>query len=74
MLLLLTIPGVSSLGFGVAFLCAPRLLRSPHAHQARWIETDAFFIQYRISASLCLIAAGLFCLSSAYYVWLRLHS
>ncbi len=74
MLWLLIVPGLISSGFGVAFLCAPRLLRSPKAHRARWIETDQFFIRHRLSASVCLIAAGLFCLSSAYHVWLRLHS
>lgn len=30
-------------------------------------------ITHRTSTGLCLLAGGLFCLSSAVYVWLRLH-
>ena len=30
-------------------------------------------INHRIGTGLCLLATGLFCMASAYYVWLRLH-
>ena len=72
---LMVIPGIVSLVCGVMFFCAPkRLVLTKSAAPRSWIETDPFFMKHRISAGICLIAVGLFDLSSAYYVWLRLHS
>ena len=67
-------PGLVSLITGIMFLWAPKRLASTRPAAARsWITTDPFFQKHHVSAGICLIAVGLFCLSSAYYVWLRLH-
>ena len=71
-MLLMVVPGCIALIFGVGFLCTPQLVKH-HPPTKSWIETDTFFLQHRISVSLVLVAMGLFCLSSAYYVWLRLR-
>ena len=69
------IPGVISVVFGLTFLVAPkRLLWGNMAATRPAIETDAWFLKYHVSTGLCLIAAGVFCLVSAFYVWLRVHS
>ena len=69
------LPGTSSLVFGFIFLVAPkRLLWGNIAATRPAIDTDPWFLKYHISTGLCLIAAGVFCLASAYYVWLRVHS
>ena len=68
------ISGVVSSVFGAVFLCAPRWLAQPVARRGQvWIETTGFFLAHRISAGICFIAVGVFCLSSAWYVWLRVH-
>ena len=69
------IPGTISLACGLMFLLAPKLLlRGNFAATRPAIDTDAWFLRYHVSTGLCLIAAGAFCLASAYYVWLRVHS
>ncbi len=73
MLLPMILPGIIASIFGVLFLCAPHLVKSKRSSAKHWIETDTFFLQHRIGAGLCLIVIGVFCLSSAFYVWLRLH-
>ena len=74
-MVLMIIPGVVALMGGIILLCAPQRLVKEHSTPTRsWIETDPFFLKHRVSAGICLIAIGCFCLSSAYYVWLRLHS
>ncbi len=74
-MLLMIVPGVISLMSGILLLCAPqRLLSLKPASGRSWVATDPFFMKHRISAGLCLMAVAVFCLSSAYYVWLRLHS
>jgi hypothetical protein len=70
-MLLMIAPGIVSLVFGIAFLGMPQLVSSRPSTAKGWVETDAFFRQHRVSSSVCFIAVGLFCLSSAYYVWLR---
>jgi len=68
-------PGVISVVFGVIFLCAPqRLMQERPSPHRPLIPTDELFLNHRISAGICLIAVGVFCLLSAFYVWLRLHS
>ena len=61
----MAVPGLNSLTYGCVFLFAPRWLARERA--------TPFFIAHRTSTGLCLLAGGLFCLSSAVYVWLRLH-
>lgn len=76
-MLLMIMPGVISLTFGLVFLCAPQRLqgaRPGRKHSRNWIETDPVFLKYRVSVGLCLLTIGIFCLSSAFYVWLRLNS
>jgi hypothetical protein len=66
--------GTVSLVSGIVCLCAPRRLlkeKPPGARVLFW--TDAFLLDHRVCAGICLIASGLFCLSSAFYVWLRLN-
>ena len=72
---LMIVPGVISVVFGVIFLCAPqRLMRERPTQQRPIIPTDELFLNHRISTGICLIAVGVFCLLSAFYVWLRPHS
>ena len=69
------LPGMSSLVCGLIFLLAPkRLLWGNMAATRPAIDTDTWFLKYHISTGLCLIASGAFCLASAFYVWLRVHS
>lgn len=74
-MLLMIIPGIISVVFGVIFLWAPkRLMQERPAPTKPLIDTDEMFLKHRISTGICLIAVGVFCLLSAFYVWLRLHS
>ena len=67
--------GMPSLVCGLIFLVAPkRLLWGNMAATRPAIDTDTWFLKYHISTGLCLIASGAFCLASAFYVWLRVHS
>jgi hypothetical protein len=69
------IPGTISLVFGLIFLVTPkRLMWGNMAATRPSVETDAWFLTYHVSTGLCLAAAGIFCLVSAFYVWLRVHS
>ncbi len=71
---LMVVPGVIALAGGVGFLCAPQRMTQQAPAPARfWIQTDPFFLKYRISTAIVLIGMGFFCLSSALYVWMRLH-
>ena len=72
---LMIFPGVISLVFGCIALAAPkRLMWGNIAATRPSIDTDAWFLKHHVSTGLCLIAGGIFCLASAFYVWLRLHS
>ena len=74
-MLLMVVSGTISLIFGVIFLMAPWLLRYAKRSGARgWIDADTLLLNHRIATGLCLLAVGLFCFASVYYVWLRLHS
>lgn len=69
------LPGAASLVCGFIVLLTPKLLlRGNFAPTRPAIHTDAWFLKYHVSTGLCLIVAGVFCLASAYYVWLRLFS
>jgi len=69
------LPGTISLVCGVIFLVAPKQLLLGNMGATRpAVETDPWFLKYHVSTGLCLIAAGVFCLVSAFYVWLRVHS
>ena len=74
-MLLMVIPGIISVVFGAIFLIAPqRLMQDKPPVQRPLIPTDELFLKHRLSAGICLIAVGVFCLLSAFYVWLRLNS
>lgn len=69
------IPGMISVVFGLMFLAVPKRLLWGNIGATRpAIDTDPWFLKYHLSTGLCLIAAGAFCLASAFYVWLRVHS
>ena len=68
-------PGLVALIFGVIFLIAPKRLMQEKTPPVRpLINTDALFLEHRICTGICLISVGVFCLLSAFYVWLRLNS
>jgi hypothetical protein len=71
---LMIAPGVVALVGGIVLLTAPQRLVREQAPAPSWIHTDPFILRHRMSASIVLIAVGLFCLSSALYVWMRLHA
>ncbi len=72
---LMVIPGVISLVFGAIFLIAPsRLMQEKPPVKRPIVEVDDLFLKHRLSTGICLIAVGVFCLLSAFYVWLRLNS
>ena len=73
--LLMIMPGVISLIFGLLCLFAASRITEgrKRSRAASWIDTDMIFLKHRVGVGLCLIVIGLFCLSSAWYVWLRLH-
>ncbi len=75
-MLLMIIPGVISMASGLLFLIAPtRLCAQSRPRSGKWwVDVDAFLGRHPMAAGISLIALGLFYLSSAYYVWLRLHS
>ncbi len=84
---LMIVTGAVALVFGIMFLVCPAQLdrwsQRGNATIGRWLRSvdptlrfdqpDQTVLRYRISTGICLIGVGVFCLSSAYYVWLRLH-
>ena len=73
---LVTVPGIVSIVGGLAFLFEPRSLsraRPRTAPSMVWIEVDEALLKHRVSSGICLVVTGVFCLLSAFYVWLRLH-
>lgn len=71
------IAGVVSLLFGVVFLFAPELLKRWSDQVNRQLaQLDQTLMQHRVGTGLCLLAIGIFCFASVYYVWLylRIHS
>jgi len=69
------IPGVISVVFGFTLLFTPKRLMWGNIGATRpAVDTNSWFLKYHVSTGLCLIAAGVFCLTSAFYVWLRVHS
>ncbi len=73
-LLLMVVPGLNALGYGVMLLYAPQRLLEGGSASGRSAHSNAFFLVHRTSTSLCLIAGGTFCIASALYVWLRLNA
>ncbi len=73
---LMIVPGGVSVVSGVLFLFAPQRLFSKRRRSSGkwWLDVDTFLSRHPVPAGISLIALGLFYLSSAYYVWLRLHS
>ena len=57
--------------------CAPErllIITKKRSMRGRSImETDTVLLRHRLSAGICFVAIGAFCLASALYVWLRLH-
>ena len=75
MFFMMVIPGVVSVLAGIVCCFTPaRLLSQRQPPSTRWwLDADAFLRKHSLAAGISLIALGLFYLSSAYYVWLRLH-
>ncbi len=77
LLLPMAVPGVISCLCGIMLLCAPEQLlvvTKKRAMAGRHVlETDTVLLRHRLSAGICFLAIGAFCLSSALYVWMRLH-
>ncbi|GEM_PF-2825726 len=73
-LLLMAVPGVNSLVYGLLFMYAPQHLLQGASDAGTTKRSEAFFLAHRTSTGLSLIAGGLFCLTSALYAWLRLNS
>jgi len=72
---LIALPGILSLVFGIIFITAPqRVMWSKPTVERPFLETDVILLKHRISTGICLIAVGVFCLLSSFYVWLRLHA
>lgn len=67
----MVLAGVVSVLFGVAYLAAPQVVN-------RWSQLankplpplDGLLQQFRVGVGLTMLAVGLFCLASAYYVQL----
>jgi len=72
--LLMVVPGVNSLLYGLFFMYAPQRLLQGASDAGTTKPSSAFFLTHRTSTGLCLVAGGVFCLASALYVWLRLNS
>ena len=73
-LLLMVVPGVNSLLYGLIFMYAPQRLLQGASDVGTTKRSEAFFLAHRTSTGLSLIAGGVFCLTSALYAWLRLNS
>ena len=75
MILLMAVPGLIAVIFGLVFMWGPKnLTRRAQAKNPRVaIDTDTLFIQHRLSVGICFISIGAFCLLSALYVWVRLN-
>ena len=73
----MVIPGVVSLVCGVVLLAAPKRLLMVEKRLSgprTVLETDLILLKHRLSGGICFLAIGVFCLASAYYVWLRLNA
>ena len=74
-MILMVVSGTVALVFGVVFLFFPKKLNTWSELASRQLDQlDPTIMNHRYGAGLCLLAVGIFCLASAYYVWLRLHS
>ena len=71
---LMIVSGTVAFVAGVAFLFFPNKLHQWSDLANRQLnQLDPTIRQHRVGAGLCLLAVGLFCFASTYYVWLRLH-
>jgi hypothetical protein len=62
------------MGFGALLLfCPHELSRWVASWNRRLAQPDKTILKHRVSTALCLLAIGVFCAVSAYYVWIRLH-
>ena len=72
---MMVVSGIISLVFGMIFLLFPTQLRDWSQEMTRRLaRLDPTVLDHRVGTGLCLMSSGVFCLASAYYVWLRLHS
>lgn len=66
--------GAVALIGGILFLIAPDAFIQPGPPKGKVLfNTDAWLSDHRVCAGICLTAMGIFCLSSAVYVWMRLN-
>ena len=76
-LLWMVVPGAVSLVSGVVLLAAPRrllMMEKQLSGPGTVLDADLILLKHRVSGSICFLVIGVFCLASAYYVWLRLNS
>jgi len=72
---LMAITGLVAFLFGILLVLSPTLITRLSDQVNRHLQqTDAHLMRHRLSAGICLIGIGIFCIASAYYVWIRLTS
>lgn len=73
-MILMVISGAVAMVFGTMFLFFPKKLVHWSEMTTRQAgQFDPTLLNHRVATGICLLAVGIFCLSSAYYVWLRLQ-
>ncbi len=73
-MILMTLTGSILLMFGLLLLIVPGRLQQWNANANRQLfELDRLIMTHRLTAGLCLISGGIFCLASTYLLWLLLH-
>lgn len=70
----LVVTGVISLAVGLLATAAPDQLAQWSQLPGRPVtKLENAFFKHVLFSGMCLIVVGIFCLVSAWYVWLRLH-
>ena len=73
-MVLMMVAGAVSLIFGVVFIFFPQQLNRWSELASRQLnQLDPTIRNNRLGTGISLLAVGIFCIASAYYVWLRLR-